>query len=87
MYLENKENISDEFLENYQSLNPDYWVVYYKAGLYFYQKKEFRAAQVNFEKTLTKEITTAPEKAKIEKLILKNRKKTKPARAGFVAYK
>ncbi|OXA80561.1 Acyl-coenzyme A:6-aminopenicillanic acid acyl-transferase [Flavobacterium aquidurense] len=71
LYLKKKETISSEFIQRYQSLNPDYWVVYYKAGLYFYQKKEFRAAQTNFEKALTKEITTAPEKAKIEEYLKK----------------
>lgn len=75
LYLKNKETISPEFIPNYQSLNPDYWVVYYKAGLYFYQKKQFRAAQINFEKALTKEITTAPEKAKIEKYLKKLKRK------------
>ena len=75
LYLKKKETVSSEFIQHYQSLNPDYWVVYYKAGLYFYQKKEFRAAQVNFEKTLTKEITTAPEKAKIEKYLKKLKRK------------
>lgn len=75
LYLKKKETVSPEFIQNYQSLNPDYWVVYYKVGLYFYQKKEFRAAQVNFEKALTKEITTAPEKAKIEKYLKKLKRK------------
>ncbi|WP_426483397.1 C45 family autoproteolytic acyltransferase/hydolase [Flavobacterium sp. 2] len=75
LYLKNKETISPEFIQQYQSLNPDYWVVYYKAGLYFYQKKQFRAAQINFEKALTKEITTAPEKAKIEKYLKKLKRK------------
>ncbi|MFB3386152.1 C45 family autoproteolytic acyltransferase/hydolase [Flavobacterium sp. LAR06] len=75
LYLKKKETISSNFILHYQSLNPDYWVVYYKAGLYFYQKKEFRAAQVNFEKALTKEITTAPEKAKIEKYLKKLKRK------------
>ena len=65
-------------LENYyQSLNPDYWVVYYKTGLYFYQQKDFAAAKVNFEKALTKEITTAPEKAAIEKYLEKIKRKLK----------
>ncbi|MRX69685.1 Acyl-coenzyme A:6-aminopenicillanic acid acyl-transferase [Flavobacterium resistens] len=73
--LKNKETISPEFIQQYQSLNPDYWVVYYKVGLYFYQKKQFRAAQINFEKALTKEITTAPEKAKIEKYLKKLKRK------------
>ncbi|WP_264552820.1 C45 family autoproteolytic acyltransferase/hydolase [Flavobacterium sp. N2038] len=75
LYLKKKETVSPEFIQHYQSLNPDYWVVYYKAGLYFYQKKQFRAAQTNFEKALTKEITTAPEKAKIEKYLKKLKRK------------
>ncbi|MBF4492393.1 acyl-CoA--6-aminopenicillanic acid acyl-transferase [Flavobacterium sp. MR2016-29] len=77
LYLENKETVSSEFIEHYQSLNPDYWVVYYKAGLYFYQKKEFKLAQANFQKALTKEITTAPEKATIEKYLKKLKRKLK----------
>jgi len=75
LYLKNKETISDEFITNYQSLNPDYWVVYYKAGLYFYQKKEYRLSQNNFEKALTKEITTVPDKTAIEKYLKKIKRK------------
>ncbi|WJS95813.1 C45 family peptidase [Flavobacterium johnsoniae] len=75
--LENKETISPEFLQYYQSLNPDYWVVYYKAGLYFYQKKEFLQAKLNFEKALTHEITTVPDKEKIEKYLKKVKRKLK----------
>jgi len=74
-YLKKKETISLEFIQNYQSLNPDYWVVYYKAGLYFYQKKEYQLAQSNFEKALTKEITTVPDKAEIEKYLKKLKRK------------
>jgi predicted choloylglycine hydrolase len=74
-HLKNKETVSFEFVQNYQSLNPDYWVVYYKAGLYFYQKKYFQLAQSNFEKALTKEITTVPEKETIEKYLKKLRRK------------
>lgn len=73
--LKNKETISPEFIENYQSLNPDYWVVYYKAGLYFYQKKEYQLSQTNFEKALTKEITTVPDKTAIEKYLKKIKRK------------
>ncbi|RXM43323.1 C45 family peptidase [Flavobacterium sp. YO64] len=73
--LEKKENISAAFIQNYQSLNPDYWVVYYKPGLYFYQIKDFQQAKLNFEKALTKEITTAPEKEKIEKYLKKIKRK------------
>ncbi|OXB01298.1 acyl-CoA--6-aminopenicillanic acid acyl-transferase [Flavobacterium oncorhynchi] len=73
--LEKKESISAAFIQNYQFLNPDYWVVYYKPGLYFYQIKDFQQAKLNFEKALTKEITTAPEKEKIEKYLKKIKRK------------
>ncbi len=73
--LEKKETVSPEFLQNYQALNPDYWVVYYKTGLYFYQKKEFLQAKLNFEKALTHEITTVPEKEEIEKYLKKVKRK------------
>lgn len=74
-YLKSKNAISPEFIQEYQSLNPDYWVVYYKVGLYFYQKKEYALAQNQFEKALTKEITTLPEKQKVEKYIKKIKRK------------
>lgn len=74
-YLRNKTEVSFDFIRNYQSLNPDYWVVYYKAGLYFYQKKYFQLAQHNFEKALTKEITTVPDKEAIEKYLKKIKRK------------
>jgi len=75
--IEKKENVSSGFLEHYQTLNPDYWVVYYKAGLYFYQKKEFLQAKLNFEKALQHEITTIPEKENIEKYLKKVKRKLK----------
>ncbi|MBK0369544.1 C45 family autoproteolytic acyltransferase/hydolase [Flavobacterium agrisoli] len=74
--LEKKQTISDDFIQHYQALNPDYWVVYYKAGLYFYQKKEFYRARENFEKAVSKEITTAPEKAKIQEYLKKLKRKS-----------
>ncbi|MCV9932263.1 C45 family peptidase [Flavobacterium sp. LS1R47] len=73
--LKKKDTISSEFIQEYQSLNPDYWIVYYKAGLYFYQKKEYALARNHFEKALTKEITTLPEKQKVEKYIKKIKSK------------
>jgi predicted choloylglycine hydrolase len=75
LYLKNKTEIPADFIQNYQSLNPDYWVVYYKAGLYFYQIKQYQLAQENFEKALTKEITTVPDKEAIEKYLKKLKRK------------
>lgn len=73
--LEKKQTMSMPFVENYQSLNPDYWEVYYKAGLSFYQEKKYKLAQIHFEKALTKEITTLPEREAIEKYLKKIKRK------------
>jgi predicted choloylglycine hydrolase len=75
LYLKKKENLSQDFIVNYQSLNPDYWVAYYKAGLYFYQNKKFALAQEQFEKALTKEISTLPEKEEISNYLKKTKRK------------
>jgi len=73
--LKNKTELPADFAQNYQLLNPDYWIVYYKIGLYFYEKKEYVLAKANFEKALTKEITTLPARKDIEKKLKKiNRK-------------
>ena len=73
--IENKSNLDSDFGKNYQSLNPDYWVVYYKIGWFFYQKKNYTEAKIQFEKALTKEITTLTAKQEIEKYLKKiNRK-------------
>jgi predicted choloylglycine hydrolase len=73
--LENKKEIPTGFISNYQSLNPDYWLVYSKVGLYYYQKKEFVLAQEQFEKALTKEITTLPKKVEVENYLKKIKRK------------
>jgi predicted choloylglycine hydrolase len=74
-FLENKKDLPIDFVGNYQSLNPDYWVVYYKIGLYFYQKKSWQFAQEHLEKALTKEITTLPQKQEIQKYLKKIKRK------------
>lgn len=74
-FLKNKKEMTPEFAKNYQSLNPDYWRVYYKIGLYFYQIKQYQQAKWYFEKALTKEITTLPEKQKTEKYLKKIKRK------------
>jgi predicted choloylglycine hydrolase len=73
--LKNNTNLPYDFVKNYQSLNPDYWVVYYKAGLGFYRKKQYSLAKEQFKIALTKEITTHPEKLEIEKYLKKTERK------------
>lgn len=75
-FLAKKSNLpSDQYLGYYQSLNPDYWVVYYKAGLYFYQNKKYDLAQEQFEKALTKEVTSRVEREKISNYLKKTKRK------------
>ena len=73
--LEVKKDLSSDFVKQYQSLNPNYWFVYYKTGLSFYQKKQYQLAKEQFEKALTKEITTLTEKLEIEKYLKKIERK------------
>jgi hypothetical protein len=74
-FLADEKEIPTSFIENYQSLNPDYWIVYYKVGLYFYQKAAYKLAQEQFEISLTKEITTLPNKEEVEKYLKKIKRK------------
>jgi hypothetical protein len=74
-FLENKKDLPIDFAKKYQSLNPDYWVVYYKIGLYFYHRKSYQLAQEQLEKALTKEITTLPKKEEIQKYLKKIKRK------------
>ncbi|MDP9959074.1 C45 family autoproteolytic acyltransferase/hydolase [Chryseobacterium lathyri] len=77
--INNKEGIalSDDFIPYYQSMNPDYWLVYYQAGRYYFGINEFSKAKVEFEKALTKEITTVPDRQNVEKYLKKTLKKLK----------
>ena len=72
----NKE-VSEEFIREYQSLNPNYWEVYYKTGKFYYGRKQFQKAKINFELALTKEITTMPDKTEVEKYLKKIKRKIK----------
>src|SRR5690606_3430460 len=65
------------FIKTYQSHNPDLWEVYYKAGLYNYEKGYYTAAKAEFEKALAKEITTLPDREKVEEYLKKIKKKLK----------
>jgi predicted choloylglycine hydrolase len=74
-FLKNKTGLEPDFAKNYQSLNPDYWVIYYKIGDYYFGQKNYQLAKENFEKALTKEITTLSEKQAIEKKLKKIKRK------------
>ncbi|SHE85392.1 C45 family autoproteolytic acyltransferase/hydolase [Chryseobacterium takakiae] len=67
--------LAEDFLAYYQSLNPDFWLVYYKSGKYYYRLKEYSKAKTEFEKALAKEITTLQDKKHIEHDLRKARKR------------
>lgn len=69
--------LTDDFIPYYQSINPDFWLVYYQSGKYYYSKKEYTNAKIAFEKALTKEITTVPDRKNVEKYLKKTLKKLK----------
>jgi hypothetical protein len=69
--IENKKTISAEKLTALQQKNPEYWKAYYLTGKYYFEKKYDAAAKIAFEKALNKEITTVPDKEKIEHYLKK----------------
>lgn len=77
LVLKQKKIIDFNQIANYQSLNPNFWIVYYKVGLYFYNTKNFAQAKIEFEKALACEITTRTSKLQVEKLLKKSKNKLK----------
>ena len=70
-----QENLPAGFIDTYQKLNPDFWKVYYSAGVYYYNEGYLAAARDQFRKALTKEITTLPARQSVEEYLNKiNRK-------------
>ncbi|WP_300570816.1 C45 family peptidase [Flavobacterium sp.] len=68
-------NLDSNFINEYESLNPNHWIVYYKIGKYYYQKGWYKLSEIEFQKALTKEITTVPDKHHIEDYLKKIKQK------------
>ncbi len=73
--IKNKKKISQDELNKFIKLNPNSWEVYYLVGKYFYNQKYYSAALIEFNKALTKEISTIPYKEQIEEYIKKIKRK------------
>ncbi|PWW26295.1 C45 family autoproteolytic acyltransferase/hydolase [Chryseobacterium sp. AG844] len=69
--------LTDDFIHSYHAMNPDFWLIYYQSGKYYFSKKEYSKAKMEFEKALTKEITTVPDRKNVEKYLKKTLKKLK----------
>jgi len=75
--LDKNEKLEVVRLNKFKTLNPYSWEVYYLVGLYYYQNKYYQAALNEFEASLSKEISTIPDKEKIENYIKKIKKEIK----------
>lgn len=73
--ISEKKILSDIEIDDFIALNPDFWEVYYKAGKYYQQQKNYAKAIANFEKALTKEITTVPDEKEVRKQLDKVKRK------------
>lgn len=69
--ISNEETIQNELLSQLKKLNPEYWESYFLVGKYYYEKGYYLAALKEFEKSLTKEVTTVPDVKKIKEYIKK----------------
>lgn len=69
--------ISEAGIEDYISLNPDFWEVHYRAGILYYHKGKYELAKKALEKALSKEITTIIDEEAVLKLLKKTEKKLK----------
>ena len=74
--IDRKETITKEFLQNYINTNPDFWLVYANVAEYYFTQKDYSQAINYYKLALSKEITTIPDRNKIEKNLKKCLQKT-----------
>ena len=70
-------DIDVQLLDSYRNLNPDMWLVHYKAGLILYNAERYEEAKNAFEEALKKEITTLPDEKEVKKILRKTDRKIK----------
>ncbi len=61
--------LEPEVLKTFEESNPDFWEAHYLIGLYYYQKGYDTVALQAFKKAATKEITTIPDRNRVERYI------------------
>ncbi|MCM4151390.1 acyl-CoA--6-aminopenicillanic acid acyl-transferase [Arenibacter sp. N53] len=75
--VEDEKHLTPEFLEEFKTLNPEYWETHYWAGRYYYNRKYYLAALNAFKEASTKEITTVPKEAMVHSYIRRLKRKLK----------
>lgn len=56
--IKKEENIPEEKLSHFKSLNPRLWSVYFLTGKYYFEKKQYKKALIDFKQALRREVTT-----------------------------
>jgi len=69
--IDNNGKVRPGLISDLKRANPNYWEANALAGQYFYNKGYHAAALKEFKLALTKEITTIPDKERIEKYVRK----------------
>ena len=64
-------HLDQKVLQQFESSNPEFWEVHYLIGLYNYNRGYDTAALRAFEKAVSKEITTVPDREQLERYIRK----------------
>ena len=72
-----KEEISDKELNAFIELNPEFWLGYFTVGEFYFAHKNYAKALEKYQIALTKEITTLPDKERIQKRIQQSERKIK----------
>lgn len=71
-------SLDDKTIEDYIALNPDLWIVHYKAGKYYFDKNDFVKARYHLENSLQKVISSVPERKNVEKYLKKTKARLRP---------
>ncbi|PKA98642.1 putative choloylglycine hydrolase [Flavobacteriaceae bacterium MAR_2009_75] len=69
--ISSEKKVEQNKLSELVALNPDFWEAHYLVGKYNYEKGYDRLALTAFQEAAKKEVTTVPDKEKLEKLIKK----------------
>src|SRR5690606_19588931 len=69
--------ISEEEIDSFIKLNPEFWNTYFVVGEYYFGQKNYKKALENYKIALQKEITTVSDKELIQKRIKKSERKIK----------
>ncbi len=68
---EEKSQIEDQELQDFERLNPNFWATYFIIGAYHYSHKAYKKAIIAFKQAQRREVTTVPDERKLKKYIKK----------------